>query len=293
MFKERLAENAQRVETRLQTLLSSDGGAPARLAEAMRYGTVGGGKRLRPHLMIESAAVFGAPAETALDAAAALECVHCYSLIHDDLPAMDDDDLRRGRPTVHRAFDDATAILAGDALLTLAFEIMAREQTHPDPAARARLTAGLAQAAGWRGMAGGQMLDLMAAGQNLDAGGIARLQAMKTGALLKFACEAGGIIGAADADDLTALRRYGELIGQAFQLADDLLDAEGDTAMLGKAAGKDEAAGKATLVTLLGLDAAKARLRELEAEAVRALEPFGARAEMLAATADFIIHRKH
>ncbi|RIA55351.1 polyprenyl synthetase family protein [Dichotomicrobium thermohalophilum] len=297
MFKERLEANARLVEDRLQDLLNGEGegdfAPPQRLAEAMRYGSLGGGKRLRPHLLIESAAIFGAEREAALDAAAALECVHCYSLIHDDLPAMDDDDLRRGRPTVHKAFDDATAILAGDSLLTLAFEIMARESTHSDPAARSRLTLGLAQAAGWRGMAGGQMLDLMAPGQTLDADEIALLQAMKTGALLKFACEAGGIIGGASADDMAALSRYGATIGQAFQLADDLLDAEGDAATLGKAAGKDEAAGKATLITLLGLDAAKARLRELEQKAVRALEPFGPRGEMLATTADFIIRRTH
>jgi len=297
MFKERLERNARLVEARLQELLSGEAGGehapPERLAEAMRYGAVGGGKRLRPHLVIESAGMFGAPAQAALDAGAALECIHCYSLIHDDLPAMDDDDLRRGRPTVHRAFDEATAILAGDALLTLAFEIMAGESAHPDPAARARLMAGLARASGWQGMAGGQMLDLMAPGQSLNADEIARLQAMKTGALLKFACEAGGIIGGADAGDMAALSRYGALIGQAFQLADDLLDAEGDAATLGKAAGKDAAAGKATLVSLLRLEAAKARLRELEREAVRALEPFGARAGMLAATARFIIARTH
>jgi farnesyl diphosphate synthase len=297
MFKERLEANARLVEDRLQDLLSGEGegdfAPPQRLAEAMRYGTLGGGKRLRPHLLIESARVFEAAGEASLDAAAALECVHCYSLIHDDLPAMDDDDLRRGRPTVHKAFDDATAILAGDSLLTLAFEIMARESTHPDPAARARLTLGLAQAAGWRGMAGGQMLDLMAPGQELDADDIARLQAMKTGALLKFACQAGGIIGGASTDEMAALSRYGATIGQAFQLADDLLDAEGDAATLGKAAGKDAAAGKATLVTLLGLEAAKARLRDLAGEAVRALEPFGQRGEMLTATADFIIRRTH
>jgi len=297
MFRERLEANASLVEAHLQAVLSNESAdpqaPPARLAEAMRHGALGGGKRLRPHLMIESAGIFGAPEEAALNAAAALECVHCYSLIHDDLPAMDDDDLRRGRPTVHKAFDEATAILAGDALLTLAFEIISRETTHADPAARARLTAGLAQASGWRGMAGGQMLDLMAPGQNLSAEDIARLQAMKTGALLKFACEAGGIIGGADADDMAALSRYGTTIGQAFQLADDLLDAEGDAATLGKAAGKDEAAGKATLVTLLGPEAARARLRELEREAVRALEPFGPRAEMLAATAEFIVRRTH
>jgi len=297
MFKERLERNARLVEARLQELLSGEAGGehapPERLAEAMRYGAVGGGKRLRPHLVIESAGMFGAPAQAALDAGAALECIHCYSLIHDDLPAMDDDDLRRGRPTVHRAFDDATAILAGDALLTLAFEIIASERAHPDPAARARLMAGLARASGWQGMAGGQMLDLMAPGQSLNEAEILRLQAMKTGALLKFACEAGGIIGGAGASEMAALSRYGALIGQAFQLADDLLDAEGDAATLGKAAGKDAAAGKATLVSLLGLEAAKARLRELEREAVRALEPFGARAGMLAATARFIIARTH
>jgi len=297
MFQQRLEANAEVVEGHLNKLLGESGridaAPPERLAEAMRHGTLGGGKRLRPHLLIESAALFDVSREAALDAAAALECVHCYSLIHDDLPAMDDDDLRRGRPTVHRAFDEATAILAGDALLTLAFEIVAGESAHPDAEVRARLMAGLARAAGWRGMAGGQMLDLMAPGEDLKAAEIARLQAMKTGALLKFACEAGGIVGGAGAEEMVALTRYGATIGQAFQLADDLLDAEGDAATLGKAAGKDEAAGKATLVTLMGPEAAKGRLRELEAEAVSVLEPFGARGAMLAETADFIIHRTH
>jgi len=292
MFKERLEANATLVERCLQELLSGEGpgdfAPPRRLVDAMRHGTLGGGKRLRPHLMIESASVFGAPPEAAVEAASALECVHCYSLIHDDLPAMDDDDLRRGRPTVHRAFDEPTAILAGDSLLTLAFEIMARENTHPDPAARARLTVGLAQASGWRGMAGGQMLDLMAPGLSLDADDIARLQVMKTGALLKFACEAGGIIGGANVDEMGVLSHYGALIGQAFQLADDLLDAEGDAATLGKAARKDEAAGKATLVTLLGLEAGDDAMlyRPVGCEACKSLGFAGRRGVYEVAVAD-------
>ncbi len=297
MFIQRLEANARRVEERLEVLLSTrSNGAfppPDRLAEAMRYGTLGGGKRLRPHLLIETAGLFGALPEAAIDAAVALECVHCYSLIHDDLPAMDDDDMRRGRPTVHRRFDEATAILAGDALLTLAFEIMAGEGTHPDAGVRMRLVSGLARASGWAGMAGGQMLDLEAAHQSLSRNEIARLQAMKTGALLKFACEAGGLIAGASAADMRVLSHYGEMIGQAFQLADDLLDAEGDAAQLGKATAKDDAAGKATLVALLGLEEAKARLRELEREAVAALAPLGERARPLAETADFVICRTH
>jgi farnesyl diphosphate synthase len=297
MFIQRLEANARRVEERLEALLSArtDGAYPPadRLAEAMRYGALGGGKRLRPHLLIDTAGLFGIAPEAALDAAVALECVHCYSLIHDDLPAMDDDDLRRGRPTVHRQYDDATAILAGDALLTLAFEIMAGEAAHPDADVRIRLVSGLAQASGWAGMAGGQMLDLQAAHQTLSHEDIARLQAMKTGALLKFACEAGGLIAGAGEAEMQSISRFGALIGQAFQLADDLLDAEGDPKQMGKAAAKDEAAGKATLVALLGIDQARGRLYELEREALAALAPLGERARPLAETANFVIRRSH
>src|SRR5262249_8838969 len=220
-------------------------GAP-RLAEAMRYAALGGGKRFRPFLVIEAAALFNVPHTEALDTAAAIECVHCYSLVHDDLPAMDNDDLRRGRPTVHKAFDEATAILAGDALLTFAFEILGRATTHADPLVRAELVLGLARASGWQRMAGGQMLDLEAAGVPHDADGIAKIQALKTGALIEFSVEAGALLGRAATAEQQSLRAYARAIGLAFQVADDLLDAEGTSVEVGKATGKDASAGKAT-----------------------------------------------
>ncbi len=261
----------------------------------MLYAALGGGKRLRPFLMLESARLCGIADEEALNAAAALECVHCYSLVHDDLPAMDDDDMRRGSPTVHRAFDEATAILAGDALLTLAFEIMASPATHAQAAVRAELTLELAKAAGRAGMAGGQMLDLQAeeAEAPLTEAEIRQLQGMKTGALITFACEAGAILACAGEAERSALRRYGRLLGAAFQLVDDLLDVEGDAAALGKAVAKDARAGKATLVSLTGIAAARARLSHIETEAVAALAPFGARAGVLAAAAHFVATRRH
>ncbi len=214
-------------------------------------------------------------------AGAALECVHCYSLVHDDLPAMDNDALRRGQPTAHKKFDEATAILAGDGLLTFAFDILSRPETHPDPAVRIELVNALARASGLGGMAGGQMLDLAAEGrfgaQHASARNEVRmLQAMKTGALLRFGCQAGGILAAATPAQREALERYGAAVGQAFQIADDLLDIEGDPALVGKSTGKDAAAGKATMVSVLGVPGAKARLRELVAEAEKALAPFGA-----------------
>jgi farnesyl diphosphate synthase len=270
---------------------------PARLIEAMRYASLSNGKRLRPFLVIETAALFGVPRERALMAGAALECVHCYSLVHDDLPAMDDDGLRRGQPTLHKAFDEATAILAGDSLLTLAFDVMARPQTHPDAAIRVALVTELARAAGLGGMAGGQMLDLAAEGRfearaaQLGERDILTLQAMKTGALLRFACIAGAILGNAVADERQALTRYGEALGKAFQIADDLLDVEGDAATVGKATGKDAAVGKATLVGILGVETAHARLAELVAQAHDALEGFGERAAILRAAADFVAER--
>jgi farnesyl diphosphate synthase len=230
-------------------------------------------------------------------AGAALELIHCYSLVHDDLPAMDNDDLRRGRPTVHKAFDDATAILAGDALLTLAFDVMARAEVHADAAVRTALVLELARASGLGGMAGGQMLDLAAEGRfeskrALGENEIIALQAMKTGALIRFACNAGAILGKADAAARASIARYGSAIGQAFQIADDLLDVEGDAKTLGKAAGKDAAAGKATLVATLGIDRARARLNELVAEANAALAPFSSKSDMLRDTARFIAERK-
>ena len=301
-FNARLAETAAATEALLGRLLAdaplpSEIARPARLLAAMRHAMLGGGKRLRPFLLAESAALFGAARQGALLAGCALECVHGYSLVHDDLPAMDDDDLRRGRPTVHKAFDDATAILAGDALLTLAFDVMARAEVHAEANVRAALVLELARAAGIGGMAGGQMLDLAAEGrfgdkQKLGETEVKTLQAMKTGALIRFAARAGAILGQADAAGRAALDRYGAAVGQAFQIADDLLDVESDAATLGKAAGKDAAAGKATLVSLLGVKGAHARLAALVAEAESALVPFGGKADILRAAARFTAERK-
>lgn len=284
------------VEKRLADHLSGVRGPaapPQRLAEAMRHAVLGGGKRLRPFLLIESAGLFGLKTENALDAAAAVECVHCYSLVHDDLPAMDDDEVRRGQPTVHVAFDEATAILAGDALLTLAFEILARRETHADPLVRSELALGLARAAGWAGMAGGQALDLAAEGMQLTPDQIRHLQALKTGALIRFSCEAGAILGKANAKERGALVHFGEKLGQAFQLADDLLDLEGDAERMGKGIRKDAAAGKATLVSAFGPEKARIHLNDLENEAISALEVFGARAEALIDAAHFVSRREH
>ncbi len=293
-FTERLEAHASLLERHLEDWLTPAllGGAAPRLLEAMRYGALGGGKRFRPFLVIESAALFGVSPDQALNAAAALECVHCYSLIHDDLPAMDDDDLRRGRPTTHKAFDEATAILAGDGLLTLAFEIVAAPDTHSNPAVRAALGLHLARASGVAGMAGGQMLDLEAPGKTLDEAGIRLLQRMKTGALITFGCVAGGLLGEASGAELTALRAYGDALGAAFQLADDLLDVEGDAALVGKATGKDQEAGKGTLVSLLGIDGAREKLQELKGEALAALAPFKPRDRILAEAAEFVVARK-
>src|SRR5580704_4198226 len=271
---------------------------PNRLIEAMRYSSLNGGKRFRPFLVVESANLFGVPRRNALMAGAALECVHCYSLVHDDLPAMDNDDVRRGRPTAHKAFDEATAILAGDGLLTLAFDILSRPQTHTDPAVRVELVTALARASGVGGMAGGQMLDLAAEGRfvqqratQFSESDVRTLQAMKTGALLRFACEAGGILAAATPAQRQALERYGTAVGQAFQIADDLLDLEGDPALVGKSTGKDAAAGKATMVSVLGVTAAKARLQQLVTGAEQALAPFGAAAAILIEGARFVADR--
>jgi len=258
----------------------------------MQYATLGGGKRFRPFLVIETAALFGVPQAKAVAAAAAVECVHCYSLVHDDLPAMDDDDMRRGRATVHKAFDEATAILAGDALLTLAFEILGRPQTHPDPAVRSELVLGLARASGWHGMAGGQMLDLMAERTPIDLAGVARMQALKTGALIEFSVIAGAILGRAGDAERQALARYARALGLAFQIADDLLDAEGDATEVGKATSKDAASGKATFVSLLGIEASRDKLKELEAEAIDALDAWGEQADVLRAAALFVSHRR-
>ena len=300
-FANRLGAVAADIEALLDRLLGAAPGPseiarPQRLLAAMRHAVLGGGKRLRPFLLVETATLFGAARERALLAGAALECLHCYSLVHDDLPVMDDDDLRRGRPTVHKAFDEATAILAGDALLTMAFDVMARTEVHPDAGVRIELVSELARAAGIGGMAGGQMLDLSAEGRFgdkrvLSEKEIANLQAMKTGALIRFACRAGAILGQADASAREAIDRYGAAIGQAFQIADDLLDLEGDAQTIGKAAHKDAAAGKATLVSALGAAGARGHLAALTMAADAALAPFAAKADILRAAARFIAER--
>ena len=294
-FRAALGDAARRVEAFLKDHLSAqDSDAVGRLIAAMRHGTLNGGKRFRPFLLIESARLFGIEGDTPLRAGAALECVHCYSLIHDDLPAMDDDDLRRGQPTVHIAFDEATAILAGDALLTTAFDILADPDTHPDAELRCRLISELTRASGWNGMAGGQALDLAAEveTQTLGEADVRRLQRMKTGALIRYAIRAGGLIGGADATALDALTVYAEALGLAFQISDDLLDAEGATQTLGKRAGKDEAAGKATFVSLYGVDGARERLSVIANEAIAALGPFGAKADVFRETVTFVTERK-
>jgi farnesyl diphosphate synthase len=288
-FENCLGSAASATEARLDELLPETGPAE-RLIKAMRYAALGPGKRLRPFLVIESAKLFDVPQDRALAVGAALECLHCYSLVHDDLPAMDDDDLRRGRPTLHRAFDEATAILAGDALLTFAFEILSRPDIHPEAEVRVKLIGELARAAGKDGMAGGQMLDLQAEdGRNLGLDAVLTLQGMKTGALFRFACMAGAILGGADPAPLDA---YGRAIGLAFQIADDLLDVSSSAAALGKATQKDQARGKATFVDLLGEAGARRRANTLVADADAALEPFGDRADMLRATARFIVGRR-
>ncbi|MCW5688462.1 MAG: polyprenyl synthetase family protein [Pseudolabrys sp.] len=302
-FTDRLNAVAADTEAQLAQLLDGaplpgETARPKRLVAAMRHAALGGGKRLRPFLLVESAALFGAPRESALLAGCALELLHCYSLVHDDLPAMDNDDLRRGRPTVHKAFDEATAILAGDALLTLAFDILARDEIHADAKVRIALVRELARASGLGGMAGGQMLDLSAEGRFsakrvLSETEIVTLQAMKTGALLRFACRAGALLGQADAGHLAAMEQYGAAIGEAFQIADDLLDVEGDAATLGKAAHKDAGAGKATLVAALGLAGARAKLEALIDAADDALAPFGPKANTLRDAARFVAERRN
>ncbi len=304
-LKDRLDAAATLTETRLAAALGDAALAgerlrPERLMAAMRHGALGGGKRLRPFLVIESAALFGLAPDAAVTAATAIECVHCYSLVHDDLPAMDDDDLRRGRPTVHKAYDEATAILAGDGLLTLAFDLLAGEDAHPDPAVRIGLVRALARAAGIGGMVGGQMLDLAAEGRFSGGTPLAHgedairdLQAMKTGALLAVSAEAGALLGGADAGQRSALLAYGRALGAAFQIADDILDVEGTAEEVGKKVGKDAAAGKATLVSRLGLPEARRLLDRLVAEAAEALAPFGARGEILAEAARFVAARRN
>jgi farnesyl diphosphate synthase len=301
VFLAKLADAAAAVESVLNERLAlvpqaDESARPRRLLEATRYATLGGGKRLRPFLTIETARALGRADAAPVLAGAAIECVHAYSLIHDDLPSMDDDDMRRGRPATHRAFDEATAILAGDALQTAAFEMLADPRTDRDAETRAALCAGLARAAGFAGMVGGQILDIEAetgvAPPRIDA--IARLQAMKTGALIRFSVEAGALLGGASAAAGAAFASYGRAIGAAFQIADDLLDAEGDAATLGKRAGKDAGRRKATLVAAIGAEGARAELARLVVEAKAAVDAAGAGAagEGLRAAADFVAARR-
>ena len=289
-FQDALTRCAAETDVILDTLLSPDASPSRRLVEAMRYAALGQGKRLRPFLVVESAALFGVPRSRSIRVGAALECVHCYSLVHDDLPAMDDDDLRRGKPTLHKAFDEAAAILAGDGLLTFAFEILAGEATHPDPQVRLALISGLARASGLAGMVGGQMLDIEAeSGIDSTLSGITLIQSLKTGALFKYACEAGAILGEADP---APLRQYAEAIGLAFQIADDILDVESTPEALGKATQKDSGRGKATFVDLLGLASARAQAAILMEKAIASLTTYGERATTLKQAAEFMVQRR-
>jgi farnesyl diphosphate synthase len=308
-FRHHLDSVAERVGSCLRSALGDkprpgELARPARLVNAMRHAVLAGGKRLRPFLLMETAALLGRREGDGLGdvtlAAAAVECLHCYSLVHDDLPAMDDDDLRRGHPTVHRAYDQATAILAGDGLQTLAFDLLARPEVHPDPAVRLSLVAELARASGIGGMVGGQMLDLSAEGRfadgaplALDEAAIRQLQAMKTGALIRASCTMGARLGGAGEEDLARLTRYGEIIGLAFQLADDLLDVTADAVTMGKATAKDAARGKATLVERMGVSAATTELASLADEASSIALGYGEAGEVLAAAARFVADRRH
>ncbi len=291
-FTDALAEDARAVTETLNRLLSTEDSAESRLTEAMRYATLNGGKRVRPFLVMTSARLFNVAESCALRVAAAVEMVHCYSLVHDDLPAMDDDELRRGQPTCHVRFDEATAILAGDALLTKAFQVLADPDTHPNPAVRSDLVAELAHAAGDEGMVAGQMLDLMAEDTALGMSEVTRLQRLKTGMLIGFACESGAILGKAPEAARHALRAYVHDLGLAFQIVDDLLDVEGDEKEVGKKTGKDQAAGKATFVSLLGTDRARAQADMLAGQAAQHLELFAEKANHLRELAQFVVKRR-
>ena len=296
-FEAKLSTARAEVEADLARRLAAPGATPERLARAMQHAVLGGGKRFRPFLVLESARLFDAAPPAALCTAAALEAIHCYSLVHDDLPAMDNDETRRGQPSVWKAYDEWTAILAGDALLTLAFEWLADAAPSVAPDVLPKLIAGLAEAAGPAGMVGGQVLDLAADKLGLppqpSLAHVRQLQAMKTGALIRFACRAGPLLAGRTGADLDALTTYGEALGLAFQISDDLLDATGDAAVAGKAVAKDAAAGKATLVSLYGLDGARRVLTETQQRAHDAIKPYGARAAALAEAIEFMSARQH
>lgn len=291
-FRALLAETADRVTVAMDALLPRANGPEARVISAMRYAALGPGKRLRPFIAIESGRMIGADETGLLRVATAIECIHAYSLVHDDLPCMDDDDVRRGRPTVHKEYDEATAVLAGDALQTFAFELLADPDTDSNPNRRLELITKLAQASGAKGMVGGQMIDMSADRIDADINIITRMQRMKTGALIAFAAESGAILAGATRDDRRALEGYAHDIGLAFQIRDDLLDAEGSSDETGKAVGKDENQGKATFVTILGLEGARDRARRLAAQAKDHLEPFGESAKLLRRAADYVLERR-
>jgi len=290
-LRDALDEVAQDIDRRFAQVLADPGDPRASLYAAMRHAAIGGGKRLRPLLVFATARLFDVDRDCAGWVATALEAIHVYSLIHDDLPAMDDDDMRRGKPTVHKAFDEATAILAGDCLHALAFEILADPSTHPDPFVRSELILDLARASGPSGMAGGQMMDLEAERQIFDLPTVTRLQQMKTGALICAAVEAGAILGRVPPEGRTHLRGYAHDLGLAFQIADDLLDAEGDEAVAGKKLRKDEDAGKATFLSLLGVERAREQCRMLVSQAIEHLRDYGPEADLLRAIASYVVER--
>jgi len=292
-FPERLSANAERMETVLADVLPIAQGHQSTIMEAMRYAALGGGKRLRPFLMVETALMLGHETEGVYIAAAALECLHVYSLVHDDLPSMDDDDLRRGKPTVHKQYDEAMAVLVGDGLLTYAFELLAREAVHPDAAVRLALISDLAKAGGTHGMIGGQVIDISVSEADRDQALITRLQDLKTGALIEYAVTAGATLAGSTPGQHEALQNYARDMGLAFQIKDDILDVEGDASVVGKAVGKDKNLGKATFVSILGLEGARNKAEELGIRAKRHLEPFGKTAQTLCDTVDFVLHRTH
>lgn len=292
-FDQRLKEVADKVTVALDQLIPPASGPEADLMRAMRHAALANGKRMRPFFLLEAGAMFDAPEKSLLRAAAALECVHCYSLVHDDLPCMDDDDFRRGQPTVHKAFDEATAVLAGDALLTLAFKILASRETHPDAEVRALLIERLADSSGARGMVGGQMIDMLESDSPRDLNTITRMQRLKTGALISYATEAAGIIGHAREHERSALAGFSNDLGLAYQIADDLLDATGDEEAVGKALAKDQEAGKANFVTILGVEGARQRVQLLAEQAKEHLAIFREKANILLQSVDFVLDRTH